>query len=161
MKTTLFAVGDAYNFTPSGAGTYSIEASNLFHYVDASGAPVEIRASVNNAIVASVKGKLAVARPALSRRATYRSCSSSRQTDLVSAASQAQTYAGNSLNYLNGISSGTTRYTTWFGTYTAARKSTAQSHFQKISGNSFSSFTYDCSCTDSGTYASVVPFSLS
>ncbi|KAG5646342.1 hypothetical protein DXG03_003665 [Asterophora parasitica] len=49
------------------------------------------------------------------------------------------------------------RYTTWFGAYTDARHTTVTSHFSKISGNNLSSFKYDCTCTDSGTYAYVYP----
>ena len=146
-------MGDAYNFTTSGAGTYTIEPSNLFHYVDASGAPVEIRASVQDAAVSSVSGTLAVARLVLDRRATYRSCTAARQTSLVSGAAQAKTYASNAYSYISSTTTGTTRYVTWFGTYLASRRSTVLSHFQKISGNDFTSFIYDCTCTESGTYA--------
>ena len=146
-------MGNAYNFTTSGAGTYTIESSNLFHHVDASGVPIEIRASVQDAVVSSVSGTLAVVGPALERRATYQSCTAARQTLLVSAASQAQSYASSAYSYISGVTSGTTRYVTWFGTYTAARRTTVLGHYQKISSNTFSSYTYDCSCTDSGTYA--------
>lgn len=143
-------VGNAYNFTVSGAGSYSIAPSNLFHYMDASGTPFEIRATMSGAAVSSVQGKLAVARTSssLSRRATYLSCSSDRQTTLAAAISQAQSYADNAYSYISSLSSGTARYTTWFGTYDASRKSIVQDHFQKISSNKFSSFTYDCSCTE-------------
>ena len=88
-------VSAAYNFTTPGEGKYTVEASNLFHYVDpATSEAVEIRAD-NEAHVASLTGTLAVTRPAISKRASYVSCSSSRQTALVSAASAAQTYAAN------------------------------------------------------------------
>ncbi|CAE7223212.1 unnamed protein product, partial [Rhizoctonia solani] len=53
------------------------------------------------------------------------------------------TYVANANTYLNGISSGTTRYTTWFGSYTAARLSTVRSHFTAI-GTDATSSTYDC-----------------
>ncbi|KAH9944017.1 peptidyl-Lys metalloendopeptidase [Epithele typhae] len=145
----------AYNFTTSGEGKYTIEASNLFHYVDAEGKVQELRADAE-AHVAALSGKLAVSRP-LERRASYNGCSSSRQSSLVTAASSAQSYAASALSYLNSHTSSTTRYTTWFGTYTSSRHSTVQSHFSKISGGSYSSFTYDCTCTDSGTYAYVYP----
>lgn len=153
-------LGAAYNFTASGAGSYSIEPSNLFHYVDASGTPVEIRASIQDAHVAKVAGKLAVARPsepALGKRATYRSCSSTRQSQLVTAASSGNSYASSAYSYANSHTSATTRYTTWFGTYTSSRHSTVVSHYQKISSHDFGSYTFDCTCTDSGTYAYVYP----
>ena len=58
-------------------------------------------------------------------------------------------------SYLSSHTSSTTRYTTWFGTYSSSRHSTVLSHFSKISGSDFSSFTYDCTCTESDTYAYV------
>ena len=30
-------------------------------------------------------------------------------------------------------------------------------HFTKINGNDFSAYTYDCTCTSSGTYAISLP----
>lgn len=59
--------------------------------------------------------------------------------------------------YLTSHTSASTRYTTWFGTYTTARHNTVLDHFTKISGNTFSSYTYDCTCADSGVYAFVDP----
>ena len=89
----------AYNFTASGAGSYSFAAVNRFHYVDpATGTPVELFATHPDAHTAAVSGKLAVARPTLAKRATYNGCSSSRQTSLVSAASAAQSYAASALS---------------------------------------------------------------
>jgi peptidyl-Lys metalloendopeptidase len=45
----------------------------------------------------------------------------------------------------------------WFGTYTAARHTTVTSHYQKISSHDFNSYKFDCTCTESGTYAYVYP----
>jgi peptidyl-Lys metalloendopeptidase len=85
-------------------------------------------------------------------------CSSTRASQISTAFASAQTYANSTSSYLNGISSGTTRYTTWFGTYSSTNLSTARSHFTSIK-NAFASaaVTVDCSCTDSGTYAYVYP----
>lgn len=68
-------VGAVYNFTGSGAGSYSFAAVNRFHYVDESGAPVELFAEHPEAHVTDVSGKLAVARPTKTKRATYDSMS--------------------------------------------------------------------------------------
>jgi len=146
----------AYNFTAAGEGAYSFEARNLFYLVDDSAKITPIYAQAE-AHTARVSGKLAVTRPNVHRRAAYNGCSSSQQSSLVSAASAAQSYASSALSYLQSHTSATTRFTTWFGTYTSTRHSTVQSHFSAISGGSFSSFTYDCTCTDSGTYAYVFP----
>ncbi|CDO73189.1 hypothetical protein BN946_scf185007.g244 [Trametes cinnabarina] len=49
------------------------------------------------------------------------------------------------------------RYTTWFGSYTSSHHNTVLSHYTKMNGNNYSSFTYDCTCTDPSTYAYVYP----
>lgn len=152
-------MSEAYNLTSTGVDTYEVEPTNLFQIVESSGEVSSLRAQITKIHRAHVGGRLAKVKPTatLERRASYVSCSAARQTSLVSAASAAQTYAANAKNYLSGISSGTSRYTTWFGTYASSRKSTVQSHFNAINDNTFSSFTYDCTCTDSGTYAYVYP----
>ncbi|KAF9449833.1 peptidyl-Lys metalloendopeptidase [Macrolepiota fuliginosa MF-IS2] len=152
-----------YNFTAAGEGSYSFEARNLFYFVDDSAKVGTIYAKAD-AHTAHVSGKLSKARESkahttstLQKRASYVSCSSSEQTSLVAAASAAQTYAANAYSYLSTHTAASARYTTWFGSYTSSRHSTALSHFSAISGGSFSSFTFDCSCTDSGVYAYVYP----
>ncbi|RDB29715.1 Peptidyl-Lys metalloendopeptidase [Hypsizygus marmoreus] len=149
-------LSEAYNFTHTGEGAYNFEASNLFFIVDSANKAVPIYAD-NEAHSAKLSGKLAIARRSVDKRATYNGCSSSQQSLLASAASAAQSYASNALSYANAHTSASTRYTTWFGTYTASRHTTVVSHFSKISGNTFSSYKYDCTCTDSGTYAYVYP----
>ncbi|KAI8873096.1 peptidyl-Lys metalloendopeptidase [Ramicandelaber brevisporus] len=72
-------------------------------------------------------------------------CSATQQNDINTAAANAQRYAADASRYLNSHTSATPRYTTWFGTYTASRHNTVRDHFNKISGNHFSSYTYDCS----------------
>ncbi|KAG6908007.1 hypothetical protein DXG01_006542 [Tephrocybe rancida] len=147
-------LSEAYAFAKEGE--YAVVANNLFYIVDAQKQAVPVYATVE-AHSANLTGKLAVKRPAQFKRATYNGCSSSEQSGLVSAASGAQSYAASALSYLNAHTSSTTRFVTWFGTYTAAHHTTVTSHYSKISGNNFSSNTYDCTCTDSGTYAYVYP----
>jgi len=85
-------------------------------------------------------------------------CTAGEQTDLTTAVGKATGYAGASKKYLKVMTSPTTRYTTWFGTYTAARYDTVRSHYNKIT-QAFKKqpLTLDCSCTDSGVYAYVYP----
>ncbi|KAK7688332.1 hypothetical protein QCA50_008704 [Cerrena zonata] len=150
----------AYNFTSSGEGKYSVEANNLFHIVDSSNNLQDIYADAE-AYTADVAGQLAVARRSnnsqFGKRATFTGCSSSRQTSLNAAATAAHTYAANALSYLQAHTSASTRYTTWFGAYTSARHTTVQSHFSNIAGNDFTSFHFDCTCTEADTYAFVDP----
>ncbi|KAG9081839.1 hypothetical protein FRC07_014400, partial [Ceratobasidium sp. 392] len=164
-----------YNFTHAGEGSYNFGAANVFNYVDASGALKTIEASANTHQF-KIAGKLAAGNgytPSLSKRAvTYTGCTSSQQP-LVSAAatsaklirsrSASNKYVSDTNTYLAGISSGTTRYTTWFGTFTSSRFSTVKSHYSLI-GTDATSTNYDCTAckTESGidydsTYAYVNP----
>ncbi|CAE6490326.1 unnamed protein product [Rhizoctonia solani] len=152
-----------YNFTRSGAGEYKFSASNIFQYVDSNGQLATVAADTQShklkvgGSLASFKGAPNHDKRGISRRAIgYTSCTSARQTLIATAANSANTYVANANTYLAGISSGTTRYTTWFGTFTSARFSTVKSHFSLI-GTDATSTTYDCTCTDSGTYAYVYP----
>lgn len=77
------------------------------------------------------------------------SCSSSRQSSTTTALGSAETYAANSLAYLNAGTVGP-RYTTWFGAYTSSRYSTVRSHFSAIeSALRTQTFTFYCDCTSS------------
>ncbi|OJH35740.1 M35 family metallo-endopeptidase [Cystobacter ferrugineus] len=88
---------------------------------------------------------------------TASNCSSTRASQISTAFASAKTYASSTSSYLNGISSGTTRYTTWFGTYSSTNVATARSHFTKInSAFASAAVTVDCGCTDSA-YAYVYP----
>jgi peptidyl-Lys metalloendopeptidase len=88
---------------------------------------------------------------------SFASCSSSRQSSILSARSAALNYANNAKSYLTAGNTGS-RYTKWFGSYDASRYSTVKSHFTNIqSAWASADVTVDCSCTDSGTYAYVYP----
>lgn len=147
----------AYNFTSSGAGKYSFSTSNLFHYADDSGAPVAIYAAQPEAHVASLSGKLVSPRTTLAKRDTYNGCSADEQNQLVAAASAAQNYAASAFANTQAQTGATPRYTTWFGAYTAVRHDIVLAHFTSLHGNVYADYSYDCTCTDSGTYAYVYP----
>ncbi|KAF9051379.1 hypothetical protein BJ165DRAFT_1400905 [Panaeolus papilionaceus] len=153
------SLAEAYNFSAPGEGAYDITANNLFYVVDESSNIVPIHAThASDAHKANLTGRLSAPRPSdnsLSKRASFVSCSSTRQSQLNTAISSAQSYAASALSYLNSHTSSTSRFTTWFGTYSAAHHTTVTSHFSLISGGSYASFTYDCTCTDANTYAYV------
>ncbi|KAG8760527.1 hypothetical protein FRC11_000270 [Ceratobasidium sp. 423] len=140
-----------YNFTNTGAGNFKLDVvSNLFRYIDASGNLATIEASTESKKV-GLSGKLVSTRGlpriealSLSKRVSYVGCSSSQQSQIANAATAANNYVSGASSYLEKISSGTTRYTTWFGAYDANRHSTVRSHFSLI-GTDASSVTYDCS----------------
>ncbi|CAE7161413.1 unnamed protein product [Rhizoctonia solani] len=154
-----------YNFTQSGEGAYSFGASNVFNFVDESGELKTIEAS-SNSHQFKLAGKLAVphssSSSSISRRAvTYTGCTSTQQSQISTAATSSNTYVANVNSYLAGISSGTTRYTTWFGTFSTSRYNTVVSHYKNI-GTDATSTNYDCTAckTESGidydsTYAYV------
>ncbi len=93
------------------------------------------------------------------KAATYANCSSTQQSGLASAHTQAKSYATNSLSYMNAGTQGP-RFTTWFGAYTSTRYSTVRSHYSGIS-NALNNLTvtYDCACMPSAAsaYAYVYP----
>jgi peptidyl-Lys metalloendopeptidase len=85
-------------------------------------------------------------------------CSSSRQTAVRNAVPAATTYAANAQSYLSATPSATPRYTTWFGALNTTRWNTVKSHFTNInSALNTKPLVFDCSCTDSGTFAYVYP----
>jgi peptidyl-Lys metalloendopeptidase len=88
---------------------------------------------------------------------SFVSCSNTRQTQLATARNSAVTYATNAKSYLDAGTQGT-RFTWWFGSYTSARYSTVRTHFTNLkSALSSQPYTFDCTCSDSGTYAYVYP----
>ncbi|KAG5720804.1 Peptidyl-Lys metalloendopeptidase, partial [Termitomyces sp. T112] len=137
-------------------GEYNIVSNNRFYFINAQKEAVPIYAT-SEAHTVTLTGKLAVRHPTQIKRATYSGCSLSRQNSLVSAVSGAQTYAADALSYLLSHTSSSTRFVTWFGTYNSSHHSTVTTHFNNINKELFSSYTYDCTCTDTGTYAYVYP----
>jgi peptidyl-Lys metalloendopeptidase len=87
-------------------------------------------------------------------------CTSSRQTALKSALSNAQTLAYRAWYYLYYLPTASrptnSAYKTWFGSYTSSRYVTAGNHYVNIY-NSFAGkkFTFYCDCTDGDTFAYV------
>ena len=148
-------VAHAYNFTASGAAKYDIHTKKTFYIVNPDSTISTLLADVDSHS-AEISGKLAVARRAVVKRATYNGCTSSQQSLLVSAAAAGQKYAAGAYSYASAQTSSTSRYSTWFGAYSTARHTTVATHFQAISSHSFSSYTFDCStCTEPDTYAYV------
>ncbi|NMO22485.1 peptidase M35 [Pyxidicoccus fallax] len=78
-------------------------------------------------------------------------CTSTRASTVSSAFSAAQTMANGSVSYLTNTTPGnTSRYRTWFGTYSSTNWNTAKSHFTAIkSAFDTRSTIVDCNCTSS------------
>jgi len=150
-------VTKAYDFTKSGTGEYSVEPRNLFTAVDAGGTPKDVYATVGKTAKVKLSGDLP-APHVHDKRATFDSCSSEEQSQLRTAAKNAQTYASRVYNYITDIPGETIRYSTWFGEYDEDRKTTVEEHFHSINSNDFSEFAYDCTCTDPDTFAYVCAY---
>ncbi|KAG8962370.1 hypothetical protein FRC03_004295 [Tulasnella sp. 419] len=139
-----------YNLNSSGAGAYEIDAKNQFLLLTKAGEVQKVSAT-SDSHVASFNGKLASTkqRRRFVRRAVgYNGCSSTRQSQISTAVTSANTYISSSLSYLNGLTASSPRFTTWFGTYSASKRDTVKSHYSSMSGDP-SNTTYDCTCTDS------------
>ena len=87
----------------------------------------------------------------------YKSCTTTQQSTLVSARNQAKTYASGAETYLLGHTTGTTRYTQWFGVFTLPRYNIVTPHFTALH-NAWdnASVTFNCGCRQN-YYAYVYP----
>ncbi|KAG7086021.1 hypothetical protein E1B28_003543 [Marasmius oreades] len=167
-------VGKFYNFTTAGAGTFTFKPSNVFYAVEADKSLTTIEASTEQAAVTELTGQLASTRllspaslggviPAahqaggLQKRASYKSnCATTRRTTNDQALTAAATLASRSVSHLTANPSGSTTQTTWYGTFASSRYSVTLSAFRTLQ-TAPSGWTYDCSCTDTSTYAYVYP----
>jgi peptidyl-Lys metalloendopeptidase len=151
-------LSEAYDFKSSGHGGYALQANKHFLHVNDNKTIVPITAT-GKPYKFSLSGKLSVLKghKSHSRRATYNSCSYSQRTALDKAATNGNAYAQEAYKYTLGHTSGTPRYTTWFGAYTTTRHNTVVNHYYNIQSHSFTQYTFDCSCKDAGVYAYVYP----
>ncbi|TFK65279.1 peptidyl-Lys metalloendopeptidase [Pluteus cervinus] len=144
-------LSQAYNFAPSGAGAYSFEARNTFYYVKDNGEVASLKAD-SEAQFTTLSGTLSVS-PQIRKRVNYNSCSQSQQSEIAATIPGVVQYATGAYSYLEAHNASTTRYNSWFGAYSASNHDIVSSHFKNISSSDFNSFTFDCSCTEAGTYA--------
>lgn len=85
----------------------------------------------------------------------YERCTTTQESQLVTALNSARTYASNGASYFSHTYG--PRYTTWFGSYTSSRYATGKSHFNNISSAlSTQTVTINCGCKKS-YYAYVYP----
>lgn len=130
------------------AATVALDSDTALLWVD--GAPAALDSLDAAKTVGATPGLLAATN-------SFVGCSNTRKSQLATARNSAVSYATNAKSYLDAGNTGS-RYTWWFGSYTSSRYSTVKSHFTNIkSALSGQPYTFDCSCTDSGTYAYVYP----
>jgi peptidyl-Lys metalloendopeptidase len=155
----------AYNFNSTGATSYSVEPSTLFHYIDALGNVQQIYAHVTDAHTTSLAGNLVSsklqARSRFRKRASFKGCSAAEQAQIKASIPEAIEYVVAASNYMKSRASGTQRFTTWFGTFSASRANLVQKHYQNIITNTpdLNGYTYECnpSGCDDGVFAFVNP----
>lgn len=76
----------------------------------------------------------------------FNKCTTTQQSTLLSARTEASNYSANALSYLQSNKTGA-RYTTWFGVVTTSRYSLVTDHFAKISSAMDTApVTFDCAC---------------
>ena len=86
---------------------------------------------------------------------TFNACTTTRQSQLLSARSEAKLYASNAENYLLANNQGA-RYTTWFGVFSSTRYNTVRNNFTAISNAmDNANVLFDCTCTQTNVYAYV------
>jgi peptidyl-Lys metalloendopeptidase len=154
-------VSGFYDLSESGAYTVRYAAPSLdqHHAVISKAAQLDSNL-VNLWIEGRASGQPEAQGTVSAQGLTYSgACTTSEQSSISSAMTSAKTYANNASTYLNGISSGTTRYTTWFGAFSSTNLATARNHFTSIKNAlANAAVVVDCSCSDS-YYAYVYPAS--
>jgi peptidyl-Lys metalloendopeptidase len=152
--TRTVSLGSAYDF--SQTGSYSLRYMGEEHEGPTQFASNTVTMWVEGRpnVLPAESGERVVSASGLS----YTNCTSTQQSTISSAVSAAKSMSSNSLSYLTNTTPGnTSRYKTWFGTYSSTNWSTAKSHFAAIN-DAFNtkSVVVDCSCKQS-YYAYVYP----
>jgi peptidyl-Lys metalloendopeptidase len=88
---------------------------------------------------------------------TYTKCTTTQQSQIPAAVTQATTYASGALSYLhNTTPSGTPRYTTWFGAYASSGWTKATNDYTAIlDAFQNKALSFNCGCNQKGVYAFV------
>jgi peptidyl-Lys metalloendopeptidase len=162
-----------YDFSASGVYqiTYDVESVPTLRGRAATTSAVQSRAEsrdlASNTIALTITGDSAAAArrlaqeearapdvtPEYAASVSFVGCSNTRTTQVQSALTSAESYASNSLAYLNAGTRGS-RYTTWFGTYNSSRYSKVRGNFSKISGAvSTQPLVFDCGTCPGTEYA--------
>ena len=169
-KSILVDLSEVYDLSRSGQYVIQFRTNLQFAsaagvpLAKANGAPVRLESSPTTLFVdgsdqfidapAEVQQSMGV--KAL-QAPTFARCTTTQQSQLVTALDSARTYGNNSSAYMNANTQGL-RYTTWFGAYNSGRYATVDSHFDSISYTlNNERVDFDCSCKKRGTYAYVYP----
>ncbi|WP_163995046.1 M35 family metallo-endopeptidase [Pyxidicoccus caerfyrddinensis] len=151
------APGESVSSKVDLASVYDLSKTGTYDISFASAAHDGVSELSSNSLTVFIEGRPFVSPEAEAAPGTVNAmalstanCTSSRVTSVTTAFNSAKTYANSAVTYLGGTPSATTRYTTWFGTYSSSGWSTIKTHFTSIkSAFDTKSVIVDCGCTDS------------
>jgi len=177
----ILKAGESYRTTVDLSGSYDMAKSG--QYVVTYAAPLQLASLSNGEMLKYANGLPMVAQSAplrlwvdgsdqLAKGGTtaaapggdvqtigslgYERCTTTQQSELVTAVNSLRTYSENAKGYLAAGTQGA-RYTTWFGAYTSSRYATASQHFVAIDDAADNQpLVINCGCKKS-YYAYVYP----
>lgn len=154
-------LGDYYNLTRNGQYEIFFDAASYYLFTEKGNSFSNPDSLISEPISIKVdgrapKGKPTPPPPPDPGGTAFNACTVDQQALLLSARSEAKTYASGAENYLIAGTQGS-RYLTWFGVFNTSRYDTATSHFTSIS-NAWDNagVTFDCKCKQN-YYAYVYP----
>ncbi len=154
---------DFATFAPRASSTYDVDLATVYDLSASGNYTVAYNFDRLNSesLTVFVEGRASgpdaqVAPDAVSGSTSFNKCTTTQQSQLNTARTNASTISGDGLSYLNANKQGS-RYTTWFGVYNSSRYSTVKSHFSAIkNAMDNASVTFDCGCKKK-YYAYVYP----
>jgi peptidyl-Lys metalloendopeptidase len=162
-ESVSFEVNLAEYYDLSVTGDYEVvykaQSSNLFTEKSNNGSSTTTLSSqpISLKVDGRTKPVTPTATPAPTTGTGFNACTTTQQSQLLTARQEALNYATSASSYLSGINSGTARYLTWFGSYTNTRFSLVTDHFNSLSSAWANAYvTFDCKCRQN-YYAYVYP----
>jgi peptidyl-Lys metalloendopeptidase len=147
------SLGEYYDLSASGSYTvvYDVSASNLTNEKVA-GPDYGVETLTSNPLLLGIEGRPSVgpfdfvSPLAVTGSTTFNKCTTTQQSQLITARSQASNYSTGAKSYLLANTQ-TARYVTWFGVYNITRYSTVTTHFNAISNAmDTAAVKFDCGC---------------
>lgn len=148
----LAPLSEFYDFSTSGRYTlrYEAQSEQLFS-TRGSGFLKKTDSLSSNTVEVYVEGRAPktpedITPEVVTGTTSYNKCTSTQQSLLATARSEASNYSTGALDYLSAGKTGN-RFITWFGQYDATRYGTVTAHFSAISNAMDTKpVTFDCSC---------------
>lgn len=154
-------LSDYYDFSETGKYVVRYDATSVYLFSEKSAANLSSESLTSAEITLKVAGKAPKVRPTPTPppagSTAFNACTTAQQSILVSARTEAKTYASTAWDYLLKMTAGTSRYTTWFGAYNTSRLDTVTMHFDSLATAwNTAGVTFDCKCRQN-YYAYVYP----